>query len=101
MVPGLQEVDARRGDEVDETVFLGQAAGPSAGELVLERFGLADASDRVAQHRFDEAQQAQGRGPVGLDPPGEVGQEVAVEERFALRARRTSATLSAEVQRAS
>ena len=98
MVPGLQEVDARRGDEIDEAVLLGQAAGPGAGELVLQRFGLADAGDGVAEHRFDEAQQAQGRGPVGLDPPGEVGQEVAVEERFALAA---GATLPAEVQRAS
>ncbi len=84
MVPALQEVDARRSDEVDETVFLGQAAGPGAGELVLQRLRLADAGERVAQHGLDEAQEPQGGRAVVLDPPGEVGEEVPVEERLAL-----------------
>ena len=83
MVPGLQEVDARRGDEVDETVFLGQAARPGAGELVLQWLRLADAGEGIAQHGLDEAKEPQGGRAGDLDPSGEVGEKVPIEERLA------------------
>jgi hypothetical protein len=35
------DTDNRVGDGVDQAVLAVNAAGPGAGELVLERFGLA------------------------------------------------------------
>jgi hypothetical protein len=41
--------DGGVGDFIHEPVFIVEAAGPTTREFVLERFGFADAAERVAQ----------------------------------------------------
>jgi hypothetical protein len=38
----------------NETVFIGDSAGPIAGRVVLERFGLADPPDGVSRYVNDK-----------------------------------------------
>lgn len=48
MIPRLQEIDTVVADEVDQAVFLGEAAGPDAGGEIFEGFRLTDAGEGVA-----------------------------------------------------
>jgi hypothetical protein len=79
MIPGLNEVDAPLAHEVDDAVFLGEPARPSTGELILQRFRLADVGDRIAQGCFDDVEGAQ-RGPAVIaDPESQVLEKLRVE----------------------
>jgi len=69
--PALQNVEARRSDEVDEAVLLGQAEGPGAGKLVFQRLRLAQACEGIANRRFGQAI-AQGT-CTGVRAPGCLG----------------------------
>jgi len=41
-------------DFVNQTMFIGDAAAPMAGQIMLERFGLADPVERVSDYIFDK-----------------------------------------------
>jgi hypothetical protein len=84
MVPPLQEVDAVLPDQVDDAVFGGQAAAPHVGPQVLQRFGLADASERVTHHGFDDVERPSGSLGIGRDPPREILAELILENGDAL-----------------
>lgn len=49
MFAGLQDDDVVVRDVIDQAVRVVDAAGPRAGEDVLEGLGFADASERIAQ----------------------------------------------------
>jgi hypothetical protein len=46
VVAGREDDDLRLGDDVDETVLVVDPPGPRPRQVVLERFGLADAGKR-------------------------------------------------------
>jgi hypothetical protein len=56
-------------DRVDQAVLAVDAAGPGAGELVLERLGLAEALERIALDGLDELDDAESGLTVFGDPP--------------------------------
>jgi hypothetical protein len=47
VVTACEDADFIFFDLLDQPVFLVDAAGPASGKLVLERFGLAGAGERV------------------------------------------------------
>jgi hypothetical protein len=56
VVSGLQEVDPFLADEVDQSMFLGDATRPAASEVELQRFRLSDAAGRIAERALDETE---------------------------------------------
>ena len=68
MIARLHEVDARVGHDVYEAVLLGQAAGPRAFREVLQRFGFADAGERITKNRLHQLESAKGNFPIHIDP---------------------------------
>jgi hypothetical protein len=64
-------------DDVDQSVFIGDAPGPRVGQTVLQRFGLSDAVEGIAGGVVDQPVDALDQGavdslPVGVVlPPGE------------------------------
>jgi hypothetical protein len=79
VVTSLEEVDLVGADQVDDPVFLGEAAGPGARREILEWFGFADATDGVAQDRLNDGEGPEGDLPAGFDPEPEVLQELELE----------------------
>jgi len=95
VIPGLQEIDSVPGHPINQAMFLGDPPGPSAGEQILQRLGLADASEGIAQNRLNQLKDAQCNGPVRLHPVTQVGSELRMEDRLALTsAQRGSAQFS-------
>jgi len=68
METSLEEIDTIVLDEVDHPMLLRESARPHAGSQVLQRLGLSDAAERVAQNGFDEIEHAQSHLAVGLNP---------------------------------
>ena len=81
MVTGLEEVDLVATYEVDNSVLLGKPARPRAGWEELERFRLADAGERIAEHGFHDGENSEGDLSVVLDPKPEVLPELELEDR--------------------
>src|SRR5205085_7266697 len=71
-IAGLQEVDAVAGDAVGDAVLLGQAARPDAGPQVLQRLGLANALEGIANDGLDEVEGPQRDAAVRLHPVAQV-----------------------------
>ena len=61
VVAGLQEVDPIVLHEVDDAMFLGQAARPGAGVEILQRLRLADAGEGIAENGLDQIRMLAGR----------------------------------------
>jgi len=72
MVAAGEDADVGVGDLVDETMLVVDAFGSAAGEFVLERFGLADAAERIGGGFLDEAENSQRLFAILLDPPSEI-----------------------------
>ena len=68
VVAPLQKFDPIRLDEIDAAVLPADATRPDARTEVLERFGLTDARNRIAQHGTHPLQQAEGCPAIGVDP---------------------------------
>ena len=66
-------------------MLLGDPPGPSAGEQILQRLGLTDASEGIAQNRLDQLENPQCNGAVRLHPVAQVGSELRMEDRFPFR----------------
>lgn len=79
MISGLEEIDAVVADEVNEAVFLGEAAGTDAGGKILERFRFADTAEGIAYDGLDKIEGTQRHLAVGLDPVAEVVVEFRLE----------------------
>src|SRR4051812_26706220 len=84
MKPRLKEVDAVSADEVDETVFAREPPGPSARQMMLKRLRLAEARERITQHRLDEFESPQRYVAVLLDPVSQVFAKLRMKNRVAL-----------------
>ena len=54
MKPGLKEIHAVVADEIDESIFAGDAPRPDIRSHLLEVFRLADAGERVSHYRFNQ-----------------------------------------------
>src|SRR6476646_8487132 len=68
VVPTLKEVDPIVPDEVDQSVLLGQATRPRAGNEVSQWFRVPDAGVRIMDDRLDQIEQAQGGLSVRFNP---------------------------------
>jgi hypothetical protein len=49
----LDEIDSCRANSVNEPMFLCDSSGPSAGQDILQRFGLADAYKGIPENSLD------------------------------------------------
>jgi hypothetical protein len=80
MVACLGEEDAVVFHPIDQTVLLGDAAGPDVGAEVAEGFGFADAAEWIAADGFNEFENPEGCLPIRGYPMREIFQEVPVED---------------------
>jgi len=80
VVSGQQEVDPLLADEVDQSMFLGDATRPAAGEVELQRFRLSDAAGRIAERALDEIEDTQSDLAIGAHPVAEVVEELGLED---------------------
>ena len=78
---GLEDDQVVTVDEVDQAVFLGDAARPGPGEHVAKRLGFADPGDRVAQGVVDEPVDPFEGLPVSCQPVGVVRPPVGGEDQ--------------------
>jgi len=53
VIAGLDEIDSRGADSINEPVFLCDSSGPSAGQNILQRFGLAYAYKGIPENSLD------------------------------------------------
>jgi hypothetical protein len=74
----LQEIYPLISDQIDETVFLPQAAGPGSWRQVFQRLGLANAAERVAQNGFNQIKGPQSDLAVGCYPIAQIFNEFAM-----------------------
>ena len=84
MVSGLQEIDPVVPDEIDEAMFLSEAAGPDAWSQIFERFRLADSGKGISHDRLDQGEGSQGCLAVGLNPVSQVVTEFRLENGLAM-----------------
>jgi hypothetical protein len=82
MIPALQEIDAFVADEIDDTVFLGQAARPYAGAEIFQGLGFADSGKGVAHDRLDKVKCPERGFTVCLDPEAKVFTEFRLEHGY-------------------
>ena len=68
VVAGLEEVNPLVTNEVHDPVLLRDAAGPGAWRQVLERFGLSNSREGIAEDRLNKAYHAEGRLSIGSNP---------------------------------
>lgn len=79
MIPGLEEVDAIVGDEVDDPVLLGQSSRPDIRAQMPEGLGLAEPGERVSHHRLYERDNLESDTPVVFDPVPKVFSELVLK----------------------
>jgi hypothetical protein len=72
VVSSLEEIDRPIGDTIDQTVFLSDAARPTAGEHIFQRFGLSRAFERIPHGCLNEIEDSDGDAPLVFDPKPEV-----------------------------
>lgn len=75
-------MDPLVGDLVDQAVLAIDPSRPSAGEFTAEGFGLADAIEWAAEHRFNQLECAEGPLTIGADPVCEIFEKRWVEDCF-------------------
>lgn len=84
MIPTLEKIDPVIADEVDNAMFLGEAAGPDAGGEILEGFGFADAGEGIAHDGLYQVEGAERHLAVSLDPVAQVVTELRLEDGLAV-----------------
>jgi hypothetical protein len=99
MVAGLKKIDPFVAHPKHQTMLLRNTSRPAAGEQVAERFRLARAVERVAQHRFDQIEYSDCGIPIGFDPITKIVPELGVENRSSLNFPRHRGCLAAISQR--
>lgn len=83
MITRLEEVDPIRADQIDEAMFLGDAAGPRSRRQVLQWFRFADPHKWIAYDGLDEVEHSQRDGPICRHPEAKVLAELWMKDRFA------------------
>jgi len=68
MITSLQEIDAIIAHEIDEPLFLRNAARPDTSAQVFEWFRFADTAEGITHDCLDEAQAAQRGSTVSFNP---------------------------------
>lgn len=79
MVPRLKEIDPSVPDKVDDPMLLGQPSRPGSAWKILERLGLPDSAEGIAQHSLHEIQRSERYLPVGLHPILEIVDKFRLE----------------------
>lgn len=90
VVARLQHDDVSVGHEVDETICLIDASGPSTRQDVLKRLGFADTSEGVSQDILNQQAYSLKRLPVLTPPVGVVLPAACVEGELSTHASRSS-----------
>jgi hypothetical protein len=85
VVTRLEEVDHVGRHPIYQPVLLGQPARPDAALHVAEGLGLADATERIAQHGLDQIERPQGHLAVGTRPVPQVLAKLGLKDREVLR----------------
>lgn len=58
MISGLEKVDPVVPNEVDEAMFLGQAARPGSREQMFQGLRFPDAGEGLSKDRFEKAKKS-------------------------------------------
>ncbi len=85
VVPRLKEIDLVSLHYVHQAMLFRHPAGPCPRQNVLQWLGLADANEGIAHSRFNEVQNAEGYGAVGVDPVTKVLTKLQMEDGETLR----------------
>lgn len=72
MVAAGENADFILLDLIDKPMLLIDAAGPAAGEFMLEWFGFAGASEWISLDFLDQLEDTKGLFAVLLHPPGKI-----------------------------
>jgi hypothetical protein len=72
MIAGLQEVDLTVAHAVHKAMLLSEPSRPGSSEKMLERLGLPDPRERIAQDCLDQIQGPQRDLSISFDPDPEV-----------------------------
>jgi hypothetical protein len=96
VVPSLEEIDCFIGDAVDQPVFLSDTPRPTAGEHILQRFGLSRAFERIRHDCLNEFEDSDGGAALVFDPKPEVLKKLGLKYGDPLRVSLHQASLFAE-----
>jgi len=72
MISAGENPDLVLQDFIDQPIGVIDTAGPAAGKVVLQGFGLAGALERVTLHFLDQLDDAESFLAVLLNPPGQI-----------------------------
>jgi len=64
VISRLKEINPTWTDEIDHPMLLSQAARPGTREKVPQGLRLAEPLERIAEHRFDNLEEAKGESSV-------------------------------------
>lgn len=85
MIAALEEQDPIREHEVDESMFLAEAAGPGARQDVFQRLRFAEPREWVPEARIDKVKNLESDFAVRLHPVPEIVPELRLKDCKALR----------------
>lgn len=84
VVTGLKQVDAIGRDEVNDTVLLGEAAGPCVRREIAKGLGLTDSREGIPKNGLHEIHAAEGELSIGIDPMPKIVPKLRVKNRLSL-----------------
>jgi len=79
MVPRLKKVDTPVADKVDDSMLFGKPSRPGTAWEILERFGLPDSRERIAQNRLHKIKRSERDLSVRLHPVLQIVDELRLE----------------------
>ena len=79
VVSSLKEIDCLVSDAVHQSVFLGDTPRPTAGEHILQRFGLSRTFERIPHHCLNEIEDSDRDAALVFDPEPEVLQKLGLK----------------------
>jgi hypothetical protein len=80
VIASLEKIHPVIAHQVDEAMFLGQPTGPDTCREVLQRFGLANTSERVMQNGLNQIEGAQCDPTIRGDPVAQIFAEFWLKE---------------------
>ena len=96
VVSSLEEIDGLVGDAVHQPVFLSDTPRPTAGEYILQRFGLSRAFERIPHDCLHEVEDSNSDAALVLKPKPEVLKKLGLKDSDPFRLSRHRASLSAK-----
>jgi hypothetical protein len=72
MVSRLEEIDPVIRDAIYQAMFLSNAARPTTGQHVFQRFGFTHAFERIAHYRVDQIEDSDGDAALVFDPEAQI-----------------------------